>query len=382
MAFKDISLVLYDGKVKVDYLDKSHRYYTRMRQNWDLPVEDKDAWDKPTRPKGTTTIIGDTLEKKGLQQWPKNVALRELFGYYGKFTGDNGKEISPGFSKGVGTMWEIMGQIDPCEKQEEILALVESAAAGWQRKQQKGADIGSVVHDAIEHYILKEPYDIAENYMWNIKEAWPLPKDGEPDLHSDARDKALEDFTEDVEKATKAFNNATAWWDSTVAEVYGAEQIVYSLKHHICGTYDFHIEVKRSDHPVFKRAVVPTGLMPVNNRGKPKEEVRITGDWKTSNAYRDAPEGVSYDYFIQSAIYEMIRREMGMEPADDLVVVSCRKDGGFAVVYASELGLSVNECIGWAEAVISCHQMMNKTKKALLAHAEAAKGEDSATTKD
>jgi hypothetical protein len=79
---------------------------------------------------------------------------------------------------------------------------------------------------------------------------------------------------------------------------------------------------------------------------------------------------VYYSYFIQLAIYELCRREMGFEPADDLLTVSARKDGGFSLIYASELGLTVQDCIDWAVAVITCYRFMDKSKKGLLEHAE------------
>src|SRR5487761_1090988 len=103
MAFKDIEKIFYDGKVKINYLDKQHMYYARMRENWDLPVEDKKAWGKASRPKGTTTLLEDTLEKKGLMTWPMGLALGELFGFY-NFKNDKGDKML-GFSRGKGTLW-------------------------------------------------------------------------------------------------------------------------------------------------------------------------------------------------------------------------------------------------------------------------------------
>lgn len=340
MAFKDITKVLYNGKVKIDYKDKAHRYYARMRENWELPVEDAKAWGKIMYPKGTTTLLGDTLEKKGLMQWPKNVALRELFGFYAGFTGDNGKEIPAGFSKGVGTMWKenlIMGI-----SAEDALPLIESAAKGWQRKQKKGADIGSVVHDAIEHFVTNQPFDIAEQYLWNIKECEYETEE--------AREEAIKEMPEDVAMATQAFLQFQIWWEKMNPELLGAEDLVYSLEHNICGTFD--------------------GLIKIDNK-------TILCDWKTSNAYKDAPEGVSYDYFIQSAIYAMAWMEMGNDPIDDLMIVSCRKDGQFSTVSASELGFTVQECINWAKAVIVCYRAAEKAKVALLERApKEEKAED------
>lgn len=364
MAFIDISKVLYNGSVKLDYKDKAHRYYVRTRENWDLPAEDAKAWSKVIYPKGTTTLLGDTLEKKGLMTWPLGLAIRELFGFY-DFTADDGAK-RVGFSKGVGTLWNESGNLKALS-QTEAEPLVSSANKAWTRAQQKGADIGSVVHDAVEHYVLAHPnnpqlpvieniFDIGEQYMWNIKEAIP-------DINSPEYTKAMEDFPSDVEMAKKAFEQFVKWWDSTKPVLYGAEDLLYSKEHNIAGTYDGDLGIAREHHPVFSKTT-----------GFSKDVVRVAADWKTSNASKSkdaaSPEGIYYSYFIQLAIYELCRREMGMEPADDLLVVSARKDGGFSFVYASELGLTVQNCIDWAVAVITCYRFMEKTKSGLLSHAE------------
>ena len=353
MAFKDLERVLYNDSIKLDYKDKLHRYYARERVNWELPTEDPKAWSKIIYPKGTTTLLGDTLEKKGLMQWPKNVALRELFGFYGEFTGDNGNKVPAGFSKDVGTMWSSKekdsfdGQqrIHPLV-QKDLLPYLQSANTAWQRKQKKGADIGNVVHDSIEHYIRQNPnnedmpefnetFDIAEQYLWNIKEE---------EYESDAmRDKALTEFDSDVAQATLAFEQFKKWWDEERPTLVGAEDLVYSKEHNVAGTFD--------------------ALIRINGK-------LVICDWKTSSAYGDAPEGVSYDYFIQSAIYAMAYMEMGGEQIDDSCIVSARKDGGFGLVFASELGLSMYDLLDWAKSVIICYGLADKTKKALKEHAK------------
>lgn len=360
IAFKDITKVLYDGRIKLDYKDKAHRYYVRTRVDFDLPEDDAKAWSKVIYPKGTTTLLGDTLEKKGLMQWPKGLALRELFGFY-DFTNENGDRLV-GFSKGVGTLWgDNPEQLMGLEKK-QVLEAVQSANEAWKRKQDKGADIGSVVHDAIEHYVrarpnnpampeFKEPFDIKEQYMWNIKEAIE-------DVNSPEFERAMEEFDNDVECAEKAFHQFRFWWDTTNPVLYGAEDLLYSEVYNVCGTYDGDLGIHKEHHPrpdMFD-----------------KDVIRVTTDWKTSNASSSkdaaAPEGVYYSYFIQLAIYELMRREMGFPPADDLLTVSARKDGGFTLIYASELDLTVQECIDWAIAVITCYRLADKTKKGLLAH--------------
>jgi hypothetical protein len=361
MAFKDITKVMYDGKVKIDYKDKAHRYYARPRVNWDLPEDDPKAWGKIMYPKGTTTLMDETLEKKGLMQWPKQVALRELFGFYNSFqttdpeTGEP-KAMPASFSKGVGTMWNADQTELAKLSREEILELVCSADKAWQRRQKQGADIGSVVHDAIEHFIKEIPFDIEEQYLWNIKEA-----DYETE---ELREKAMLDAPLEIEMAKTAFLQFQKWWYETTPTLYGAEDLLYSLKHNICGTYDGDIGIQAQYHPVFA------------DQGQ--KIIRVTADWKTSKASQSKeaamPEGVNYGYFVQSAIYEIMRREMGMPANDDLLIVSARKDGGFTLVYASELGLTVGDCIEWAQAVIICWRAATKTKAGLWQHAKPVEG--------
>lgn len=372
IAFRDITKVFYDGKIKLDYKDKAHRYYARPRINWDLPESDPKAWGKIMYPKGVTTLIGDTLEKKGLMQWPKNVALRELFGYYGPFEieEDDGsiRKMPAGFSKGVGTLWSLDENdeitLSPLDK-DNTLAVVDSAAKGWQRKQKKGADIGSVVHDAIEHFIKGREFDIAENYAWSIKEC---------EYDSEAlRLKAMEEFDEDVAMATKAFLRFQKWWYTANPILHSAEDILYSLEFNICGTYDADLSIPIEQHPVFGKGQ----LIDEDADGTSRPVyIRCVTDWKTSNASKSKeaamPEGIGYSYFLQDALYELMRRELGLPPADDLLVVSARKDGEFTLIYASECGLTVEECVEWAKAVIFCYRIAEKTKKGLIAHAKEA----------
>lgn len=317
-------------------------------------------------PKGTTTLIGDVLEKNGLMTWPMGMALQELFGFY-KFEGDDGTKLK-GFMKEktinkegkvtetghlIGTMWDHHDDGSVHTKvlsSEDALPILISAQENHLRKKKKGADIGSVVHDAIDHFINHKPYDIGEQYMWAIK-------DCEYEYETD-RSKALEDFKEDVKLATKAYESFIDWWTKTSPVLYGSEDLLYSLKHNICGTYDGDIGIKAEYHPMFK------------DLGQ--KIIRVTADWKTSKASQSQaagmPQGIGYNYFIQDALYEIQRREMGFPPADDLLVVSCRKDGGFTLIYASELGFTVGDCIAWAEAVILCHKMMVKAKIGLWEH--------------
>ena len=353
MAFKDITKLMYPDEqgrhtIKLDYLDKSHRYYVRERKNFDLPEDNPKAWDKAFRPKGTTTLLDLTLEKKGLMTWPLNLAMTDLFGYY-NFVGDDGDRLQ-GFSeekvlnaKGdlektgflKGKLWGKDRKLQPLTEQ-EAYEIVDIAARKWQGQQKKGADIGSVVHDAIEHHVRKsageeiEELDIAATYT-------ELIESSEYETETE-RATAIAEIEENIEKAELAFSKFVEWWAAEKPELVGAEELVYSKRFRVSGTFD--------------------GLVRINGK-------LVLADWKTSNASSSPeacmPEGINYQYFIQSAIYAMIWEEMGGDPIDDLLIVSARKDGGFTPLFASELGLTIEDCVNWVRAVIICFRMKEKT---------------------
>lgn len=385
-----MTAILYNGDIRLDYKDKSHYYGVRERVNYDLPVENLKAWGKSSRPKGTTTLLGDTLEKKGLMTWPMGVALAELFGFYDFDSKDqDGNPLRlTGFSKEKGTLWD-----DPLAENrtistftaEDLLPKVLSASKNYVRKQKKGADIGSVVHDAIEHYINANPnkpepvvvskkdggfevvvdkdgnavlelpdirpslFDIKENYMWSIKES-------EYETEADEA-QALIDFVPDTNMAQLAFDRFCVWWNTERPELLAAEQLIYSRKHHVSGTFDALIRWKDKVYLV---------------------------DWKTSKASmsKDAamPDGINYQYFIQDAIYALgleeegsLLEELGVEKVDGLMVVSARKDGGFAAITSEDIGLSTDECKDWAQSVMLSHHYAKTAKGGLWAYNERSK---------
>lgn len=344
MAFKDQSKVLYNGNIKLDYKDGNHSYYVRTRANWDLPTENAKAWGLVIRTKGTTALLGDTLEKSGLMNYSLNKAMMCLFGFY-KFKDEAGERKIGYSKKGEQTLWE--GENLKPLSREDALEVLSYGSKASQRHTQKGADIGSVVHDAIEHYVLantnnpeipsiENKFDIADQYMWNIKEAIT-------DIDSPAYDAAMADFKDDVECAKKAFEQFVTWWTEKKPKLLGAEQIIYSNKHNYAGSFDGLIEL---------------------------DEKIILCDWKTSNASASesacSPNGVYYSYFIQSAMYAGALVEMGVvNKVDELMIVSCRKDGEFDTVTTENIGMTIDECIKWGNMVVSCYKFMAKAKGGL-----------------
>lgn len=353
MASKDIIKYIYPNEqgqntIKLDYKDASHRYYVRERKSFDLPEDNPKAWDKAFRPKSTTGVLELTLEKKGLMTWPLNMAIGELFGFY-DFVGDDGTQMQ-GFSeeKALNEKGELVktGRLKGTMFGEDrnlinvdhdtLFGIVDSANRNWQRRQKKGADIGSVVHEAIECHVQEGvgELDIPATYKALI-EASEYKTESE-------RDEAIAKIDEHVGMAELAFSKFVEWWAKEKPELVGVEQITYSKRYRICGTFD--------------------GLIRVNGK-------LVLADWKTSNASKSPeacmPEGINYQYFIQSAIYAIFWEEMGGDPIEDLLIVSCRKDGGFTALYASDLDLDMKEMINWVRAVIVCFRMNEKVKPKL-----------------
>lgn len=309
-------------------------YYKQLRESFDLAEDDPKAWSKKTRPKGTTTLIEDTLEKNGLMQWSKGLALGELFGFY-DFTNDRGEKMT-GFSKGKGTLWSPDRVHTLGLAPEDLLPVVKSASDAWVRKKNKGANIGSIVHDAIEHFVTGQQFNILTQYRLNVEEAdYDSPEELEV---------ARGNIVDDVKCAEAAFAQFTKWWVASGIKLISAEQLVYSLKYDFSGTFD--------------------GLLDVNGQ-------IVVADWKTSNASSSreaaAPQGIYYSYFIQSAMYALALVEMGVvAQVDDLLIVSARKDGTFDTLFASEVGLEIEDCYDWAKATISAYRFRERTRKQLL----------------
>lgn len=394
MAFKDIDKLLYPDEqgratIKLAYRDGNHRYYAYPRVDFDRDVNDKKAWGKNLYPNGTTTLLENTLEKKGLMKYAMTKALDNLFGFY-DFTGDDGSrrtgyrqvkgKVAEGDSVHIGTLWGPDGKLRPLSKDEALEIILDGSKAS-DRHKQNAADIGTVVHDAIEHYVKANPhekdeegnipapiesgFDIEQQYTWNIKETdFETPKD---------ETLAWENFANDVAQAKVAFAQFKIWWDADEPLLYGAEDILYSKNLNTSGTYDGDIGIRRDKHPVYGQPW--TEESPVSqelwHKMQSKEFIRTTTDWKTSKASKSeaaaAPRGIYYSYFFQNAIYEIMRREMGLPSNDDLLGVSVRKDGGFDLVFASELGFNVDECVEHALMVIQLFKFIKRMKAALVA---------------
>src|SRR5216117_743446 len=161
------------------------------------------------------------------------------------------------------------------------------------KRRDKGADTGTIVHRLVEESLLK--YGTGEAIVW------------EPDA-----------------EVTAAFDGFLKWQSTVKPRAVAVEQVVYSDLHGFAGTFDSILEI---DGKVY------------------------LADLKTTNASRSAPKGVYAEYFIQLGAYyyayeeqrqyELAHGGTNLVEIDDLLVISCKKDGRVNTMAASELQLTL-----------------------------------------
>lgn len=191
---------------------------------------------------------------------------------------------------------------------------LDEAAQAYVKRRDHGADTGSIVHELAESLLLGKDYDVGQ-------------------------------YPREVQLAMGAFET---WVSASKPEVIAVEQVVYSERLDYCGTFDSILRIK----------------------GK----VYLC-DLKTTNASREAPEGVYGDYFIQlgayldayneQRIYEEAHGGSNLVPIDDVMIISCKKNGVLHTKSASDIGLSVDNCIDLWESVWHLAQSMDRVKKLL-----------------
>lgn len=336
MAFKDISVNLYDGRIQIDYKDAAHRYYRR-------DVAADGTVGKARLISGVTTIMDNTLEKKSLMTWPMGMALKYLTGFY-DFEGDNGRMTGFSPKEGGGALWGEDGKLKSLTKEEALPVFLE-ASKEWIYKRDKGANIGTVVHDAIEQFVLGN-FKGMDPFVWieDTYRASFLAKEG---LTDEERARLDKDLAPDIACGIAAFDQFQSWWRAQAPELLGAEDLIYSEEMDYCGTFD--------------------GLLKINGKV-------VLADWKTTNASKkEAPQGVYYSYFLQLGAYAAAWQEMGRQKIDDLLIVSARKDGCFDTKSASELGVTVEQCIMAWKCLHALSSFNKQVKKQLIETATTPK---------
>lgn len=234
--------------------------------------------DGTKKPKGVTTIMGQTLAK-------------DLIGW------------------AVGMAQDYLRERLPVITEDDI---VESGKA-YMRRRDAGADTGSEAHALVEDFLKGKQVDLSESSP----------------------------------EATKAYQAYRKWHEEQAdIEVIGVEEVIYSRELEFAGTYD--------------------AMLGINGK-------TCLADLKTTNVSRKAPKGVYAEYFIQLGGYALAHNEQRayegdktkLPKLDDLVVISAKKNGKLDVVYASDLGLSVDDCVALFRAVQSIYTFLT-SKTALL----------------
>lgn len=197
---------------------------------------------------------------------------------------------------------------------EAIERMCKEAEAAHRKRADAGADTGSRVHELVEQYLLGNVMDVSR----------------EP---------------EEVQRAYQGF---AGWHASNRPEVVGVEQVVYSEELDYAGTFDSILKLDGKNYLV---------------------------DLKTTNASQHAPDGVYAEYFIQLGAYyraysEQYTYEINnggskLVMIDDLMILSCQKNGTVKTKTASELGFSADDCWDLWDSVFSVHRDLTKLQDKL-----------------
>lgn len=195
---------------------------------------------------------------------------------------------------------------------------VQRAAKAYMVKRDKGADTGSDVHSAVEKFL--RAYQRGELYQPS------LDKDGQ-----------------------KAFQAFIGWWQSIGEDkqVIAVEKVIFSKSLDYAGTLDFVIKVGKRTYLC---------------------------DLKTTNAGREAPDGIYPEHFIQLGAYYLAYEEERpyltdslepIEPIDSLMIVSCRKDGKWSLRTNEMLGLTPEDCAEAWRQLLGLNRLFGRIKEGL-----------------
>jgi hypothetical protein len=185
----------------------------------------------------------------------------------------------------------------------------EGAAKAYLTKSDKGKDVGTEVHKAIELYLGGKPYPLGNQLYGLSKEAFG---------------------------AYEAFKN---WFNLVKPKVLATEQIIYSKQCDYAGTYDALLEI---DGQV------------------------VLCDVKTTNASRTAPLGIYPEYFLQLGAYALAHHEENPEQQiDDVMIIRVGKDGVLNTLRASELGFKLSYLEDTFKQLVQVYRMVTPLSKQL-----------------
>ena len=195
------------------------------------------------------------------------------------------------------------------------------AAVEYIRLRDAGGSTGSEAHEMVEQFLAYVEADIQEPFK---------PR--------------LANQKEPSQEALNALSAFQKWYYNVQPRVIASEENIYSAQFNYAGTFDALLEI---DGKVY------------------------LSDMKTTNVSRKAPNGIYAEYFIQLGAYALAYLEQReyedknggtkLVQIDDLMVISAKKNGALDVVRASDLGLSVADCVQMFKNVIGIYQFMTDT---------------------
>ncbi len=268
---------LYGGAVKMVFSPNATKYrYT---------VTDAHEGEIGFAVRGVTTVLRDIVAKPDLMTWPMNMLNKVVFG--SKFD-ETTKEY-------VHVWEEALLKPDTPFTADELHNMMMDGSREWTKRSDKGKDVGTMTHDAIEAFLKDVEY--------------PFP----------VFDKKVDpEGFENVKCAKKALGAFTQWWNALEdKEVLNTEKPVYSRGMKYAGTYDLLARINGKTYLL---------------------------DVKTTNASKKAPLGIYAEYFMQLGGYSYAHREETNEEIDDLGIIRVGKDGKLHIATATDIGMSRDEC--------------------------------------
>jgi hypothetical protein len=289
--------MIYNGTASVE-LDESQGKHQYLVTDTELKLK-----NAPMR--GVTDIKRTIIAKPGLMRWPMDMAIKHIK--------------------------TVIGKVD-CDMPEEVDAMLEQAQRAHTHKSDKGKDIGTEVHAAIERYLKGDVVGSLTN------------------------------------EAVKSFGAFVDWFTNTNAKKVAVEQAVYSRERQYCGKFDAILEIDGKTVLVdFKTTNVSayalkkgkewTGLYP--------EDFMQLGFY--SKAYKEA--NIEIDKVNSRGMVTQraeIRDLQKVEHIQDLMLINCTKEGKLITLSAKEIGWDVEKCENLAMNALSIADGLKDIKKGAL----------------
>lgn len=283
--------ILYDGQVELVFNPDSPKYrYT---------VDDPMAKVVGESIRGVTSVLRDIIAKPDLMTWPMNMSHGFLFG----------AKFDEGLKEYI-CDWEIAAlKPDTPMTADELRNLMLDGSRQWVKRSDKGKDVGTMTHAAIEAFLKDVEY------------AWPV---FDP--------KVDKETAENVKCAQKALESFKSWWNSLEQKrVIAVEKPIYSRSMKYAGTFDLMAEINGKKYML---------------------------DIKTTNVSKKAPLGIYAEYFLQLGAYSYAMKEETGQNSDDVGVIRVGKDGKLHIATAKDIGLTTDACERAAAFAVRLHDFL------------------------